>query len=76
MKIKILGSGCSKCKALAASAQQAVAELKLDATVEKEEDMIKILAYQVMRTPALVVDGKVVAQGKVLSVNEVKKILS
>lgn len=75
MEIKILGSGCSKCKALTETVKKAVEELEIEATIVKEEDMTKILTYNVMRTPALVIDEKVVAQGKVLSINEAKKII-
>ena len=75
MEIKILGTGCSKCKALTATVEKAVEELKIDANVIKEEDMMKIIAYNVMRTPALVIDEKVVAQGKALSISDVKALI-
>ncbi|HXK75402.1 MAG TPA: thioredoxin family protein [Bacteroidaceae bacterium] len=75
MEIKILGTGCAKCKALTATAEKAVEELGLDATVVKEEDMIKIMGYNVMRTPAVVVDEKVVSAGKALSLSEMKALL-
>ena len=75
MEIKVLGTGCASCKALFATVQQAVAELGIEATVVKEEDMMKILEYNVMSLPALVVDGKVVSKGKKLSVDEVKELL-
>ena len=75
MEIKVLGTGCASCKALFATAQQAVAELGIEATVIKEEDLMKIMEYNVMSLPALVVDGKVVSKGKKLSVDEVKELL-
>lgn len=75
MEIKILGTGCAKCKALTATAEKAVEELGLDATVVKEEDMIKIMGYNVMRTPAVVVDEKVVSAGKALPLSEMKALL-
>lgn len=75
MEIKILGTGCAKCKALTATAEKAVEELGLDATVVKEEDMIKIMGYNVMRTPAVVIDEKVVSAGKALSLSEMKSLL-
>ncbi|MFA6858211.1 MAG: thioredoxin family protein [Bacteroidales bacterium] len=75
MKITILGTGCSTCKALTATVQQAVEELGLQATVEKEEDLMKIMEYNVMQLPAVVIDGKVAAKGK-LSLKEVKDLLS
>lgn len=76
MNIKILGTGCANCKNLEKATQQAVAELNLDASVEKVEDIIKIMSYGVMRTPALVVDEKVIMYGRVPSVSEIKEMLS
>ncbi len=75
MEIKILGSGCAKCKTLTETAKKAVEELGIEANIIKEEDMIKIMSYNVMRTPALVVDEKVVSSGKVLSLSEMKSLL-
>jgi len=75
MEIMILGTGCSTCKALTATVQQAVEELGLKATVVKEEDLMKIMEYNIMQLPAIVVDGKVVAKGK-MSLKEVKDLLS
>ena len=76
MNIKILGTGCANCKNLEKATQQAVAELNLDASVEKVEDIVKIMGYGVMRTPALVVDEKVIMYGRVPSVSEIKEMLS
>lgn len=75
MEIKVLGTGCAGCKALYEAVQQAVAQLGVDAHVIKEEDLIKIMEYNVMSLPALVVDGKVVSKGKRLNVEQVKKLL-
>ncbi len=75
MEIKVLGTGCAGCKALYATVEQVVKELALDAVVTKEEDLMKIMEYNVMTLPALVVDGKVVAKGK-LSAKEVKDVLT
>lgn len=75
MKIQILGPGCSRCKQLTASAQKAVAELGLDAEIEKVEDMREIMKFHIMSTPALVVDGTVRSSGKVLSPEAVKELL-
>ena len=75
MEIKVLGTGCASCKTLFANAQQAVDELGIEATVVKEEDLMKIMAYNVMSLPALVVDEKVVSKGRKLSVEEVKALL-
>ncbi len=75
MEIKVLGTGCAGCKALYEAVQQAVAQLGVDAQVIKEEDLMKIMEYNVMSLPALVVDGKVVSKGKRLNVEQVKKLL-
>ncbi len=76
MEIKVLGTGCAGCKALEATVREVVAEINLDATVEKVEDIIEIMNYNVMRTPAIVVDGKVVSSGKKLSKSEVCELLN
>lgn len=76
MEIKVLGTGCAGCKALHETVKQAVAELGLDATVVKEENIVKIMSYHVMTLPALVVDEQVVAKGRRLSLAEVKELLT
>ena len=75
MKIQVLGTGCAKCKQLTANARKAVSELGIEATVEKVEDLREIMRFGVMTTPALVVDGKVKAVGKLLSPQDVKLLL-
>lgn len=75
MEIKVLGTGCSGCKALFSTVQEAVAQLGINAEVVKEEDLMKIMEYNVMSLPALVIDGKVVSKGKRLSVEQVKELL-
>lgn len=75
MKIEILGTGCSKCKTLEEAAKQAVAQSGIFAQIEKVEDIMKIMEYGVMSTPALVIDGKVLSTGKVLSVNEIAEMI-
>lgn len=67
MKIQVLGTGCAKCKQLTANAETAVATLGVEATVEKVEDLREIMKFGVMTTPALVIDGKVRAAGKLLT---------
>ncbi len=76
MEIKILGTGCPKCKALEQVTRDVVAENKLDANVTKVEDIMDIMKFGVMTTPALVVDGKVVMKGHVPSKEEVKLLLT
>ena len=63
MEIKVLGTGCASCKALFNTVQQAVEDLGVDATIIKEEDLMKIMSYNVLSLPALVIDEKVVAKG-------------
>ena len=75
MKIKILGSGCPKCKFLEANVRKAVEEMKIKADIEKVTDIENIIEYGIMSTPALVIDEKVVSYGRVLSPEEIKKIL-
>lgn len=75
MKIEILGTGCAKCKALEEATKQAVAQSGKFAQIEKVEDIMKIMEYNVMSTPGLVIDGKVVSTGKLLSVNEILELI-
>lgn len=76
MEIKVLGTGCAKCKSLEKVTRKAVEELSLDASVEKVEDIQKIMEYAVMRTPALVINEKVVISGQLPRVSEMKEILT
>lgn len=75
MEIKILGSGCMNCKKLYANAEEAVKESGVNAQLTKVEDFKEIMKYGVMRTPAIVIDEKVRAYGKISSVEEIKKFL-
>ncbi len=75
MIIKILGSGCSKCQALTENTRKALADADREAEILKVTDFAEIAAHGVMSTPALVVDGKVVSVGKVLSPGEIGKFL-
>lgn len=75
LSIKVLGSGCAKCKQLEAATKAALEQLGMDTTIEHVTDFVKIATYGVMSTPALVINGKVVSYGKVLKVEEVVKLL-
>lgn len=75
MEIKVLGTGCKKCKTLEETTKQAVAETGIEATVIKVEDMLEIMKLGVMTTPALVIDGNVVLKGRVPSLSEVKDLI-
>jgi small redox-active disulfide protein 2 len=75
MIIKILGSGCKNCVALAENTNKALKEMGFEAEIQKVTDFADIAAYGVMQTPALVVDEKVVSFGKVLKPKEIEKIL-
>jgi len=74
--IKILGTGCPKCKALDRSVRKVVEENQIDAEITKVEDIMDIMNYGVMRTPGLVIDGKVVVSGRLPSAEEIKKFLN
>lgn len=76
MEIKVLGSGCKKCSTLEKATKEAVADLNIDANIEKVEDIVKIMEYGVMSTPALVVNGKVVVSGRVPSPKELQSLLT
>lgn len=75
MNIKVLGTGCKKCKTLEANVKEAVANLNLEATVEKVEDFQAIIGYGVMSTPALVIDETVVSKGKLLKTADIEQLL-
>lgn len=75
MKIEILGTGCRKCNELEAKVRQAVAQSGRFVQVEKVSDLHKIMAYGVMGTPGLVVDGNVISSGRVPSVREIAALL-
>ena len=75
MIIKILGSGCKNCKKLQSNADEAIKELHITATTEKVIDIKEIMNYGVMSTPALVINEKVKSFGRVLSKDQLKKII-
>ena len=76
MEIKVLGTGCANCKNLEAATRKAVEELGIEASVVKEEDIMKIMGYGIMRTPGLVIDEKVVLSGRVPTVSEIKTLIT
>jgi small redox-active disulfide protein 2 len=76
MEIKVLGPGCPKCKTLEQATRNAVSELGIDANITKIDDIVAIMNYGVMRTPALVIDEKVIFSGKVPGVSELKEIIT
>ncbi len=76
MEIKVLGTGCPKCKTLEKITNDAVQKLGISANVSKVEDIVDIMNYGVMRTPALVINGKVVLSGRIPSENELNEILT
>lgn len=75
MEIKVLGMGCPKCFELERRVKNALERLKLEASVEKVSDLKQIMSYGVFSTPALVIDGKVVFQGQLPSVDDIIKWL-
>ncbi|WP_186428920.1 thioredoxin family protein [Clostridium sp. BSD9I1] len=75
MIIKILGSGCSNCKRLEENAKKALKELRVDAKIIKVKEYKDIMSYGVMRTPALVINERVVAYGRVLTVGEIIDVI-
>ena len=76
MNIKILGTGCARCKTLEQVTRNAVAEMGITADIEKVEDIEKIMQYGVMRTPALIIDEKIALSGRVPSLTEVKEVIT
>jgi len=75
-QVKILGTGCAKCNQLADVVKAVIVSEGIEAEVEKVEDMQKIMAYNVLSTPALVVDGEVRCKGRVPSASELKELLA
>jgi small redox-active disulfide protein 2 len=76
MKIKILGTGCSKCKKLYAETEKAVAASGVPVEIEKVESIDEIVKYGVMMTPALVIDEEVKTSGRVLSSSDIAKLIA
>jgi small redox-active disulfide protein 2 len=76
MEIKILGTGCAKCKSLEKLTREVVEKNGIHATIVKVEDIMEIMKYNIMSTPALVVNEKVEIKGRVPSFSEISEILS
>jgi small redox-active disulfide protein 2 len=76
MEIKILGSGCAKCKTLEKLTREVVAHNGFNANITKVEDITEIMKYHIMSTPALVVNEKVEIKGRIPSADEIKQLLS
>ena len=74
-RVKVLGSGCKKCLMLEENAKAALRALNMDDAVDHVTDYVRIASYGVMTTPALVIDGKVVSAGRVLTAKEVEQHL-
>jgi small redox-active disulfide protein 2 len=75
MTIKVLGSGCANCKTLERRTQEAISALNIAVELEKVQDVPGMMAYGIMSTPALVIDEKVVSQGRVLTVEAIKGLI-
>lgn len=75
MEIKVLGTGCANCKTLEKAVNAVLSEMNINANVVKEEDIQKIMSYGIMKTPGLVIDGKVVVSGRVPNSKELKEII-
>jgi len=76
MIIKILGSGCKKCVALANNATLALDAMNVDADIQKVTDIVSMAQYGIMSTPGLVIDEQLVASGRVLSAGEIETLIS
>jgi small redox-active disulfide protein 2 len=76
MNIQVLGTGCPKCKTLEKAVRDIVAQNNINATISKVDDIMEIMKFNIMTTPALVIDGQVVVKGRVPSMDELKQILT
>jgi small redox-active disulfide protein 2 len=74
--IKILGTGCPKCKSMTGVVKDVVSENDVDATIEKVEDIMEIMKFNIMITPALVIDDLITIKGRVPSKDEVFALLN
>lgn len=76
MKIKVLGTGCPKCITLEKLTVETINDLNIDATVEKEQDIVKIMQYGVMQTPGIVINEKLVLNGRLPSKKELIELIT
>lgn len=76
MDIKVLGTGCPKCKQLEKAVMDAIAELEIDASVSKIDDIMKIMEFGIMHTPGLVINEKIVLSGRLPSPKELRQLLT
>ncbi len=76
MEIKVLGPGCPNCKILEKRVRDVAAKMNLNASISKIEDIMEIMTYNVMKTPALVVNGHVVVKGRLPSEAEIETFLT
>jgi small redox-active disulfide protein 2 len=75
MFIQVLGTGCAKCKTLYETVKMAVQETGVDAEIEKVEDIERIMAFEILMTPGLVIDGEVKTAGRLPSLDEIRKLI-
>jgi small redox-active disulfide protein 2 len=75
MEIKILGTGCTNCKTLEKNVIRVVEEMGVEAQIMKEEDIVNIMNYGIMRTPGLVINGKVIVSGRIPSDKEIREFI-
>jgi small redox-active disulfide protein 2 len=75
MLIQVLGTGCTRCRTLYELAKKAVEETGVEAQVEKVEDIQQIMAFELIMTPGLVINGEVKVAGRLPSIEEIKKLI-
>ena len=76
MEIKILGTGCPNCKRLEKNTREALAKMAIEADITKVTDMTEIMTYQILSTPGLVIDGRLVSHGRVPAVSEISTLIA
>lgn len=76
VRIQVLGTGCPKCKQLMKNVEKAVGEMGIEAEIEKVDKIPEIIKFGIMTTPGLAIEGKVKSAGKVLSAEDIKKLLN